>query len=62
VEVEMGVLEDAAVGKAKAFLSVNPPPADMVQRQRDFLTNQAGAVHLFRTRVSVRNVDPSAYP
>lgn len=61
VEVELGVLEDAAIAKAKSYLAINPPPPAMLANQRAFLTNQASRVHVFRTRVSVRNVDPSAY-
>jgi len=54
VELEIGVLEDAALAKAKAIPNLN--------RRYDYLTNQASRVHLFRVRVPVRNVDPNAYP
>ena len=44
---------DAVLAKAKAIPDLN--------RRYDYLTNQASKVHLFRLRVPVRNVDPSAY-
>jgi hypothetical protein len=53
VELELGILEDAVLAKAKAIPDLN--------RRYDYLTNQASKVHLFRLRVPVRNVDPSAY-
>ena len=54
VEIEMGVLEDRALQRAES-LSVSPPA------QASYLAQQAGAVHVFRQRVSIPNVDPSAY-
>lgn len=54
VEVELGVLEDATVAKARAF----PTAA----ARRNFLKDRANSVHVFRTRTSLRNVDPVAYP
>ena len=54
VEIEMGVLEDRALQRAES-LSVSPPA------QTNYLAQQAGAVHIFRQRVSIPNVDPSAY-
>lgn len=53
VELELGILENAVLAKAKAI-------SDLTRRY-DYLTNQASKVHLFRLRVPVRNVDPSAY-
>jgi len=53
VEVEFGVLEDATLAKARAY------PTALTRR--NFLTNQVNSVHVFRTRVSLRNVDPLAY-
>lgn len=61
VEVELGVLEDAAIAKAKAYLVINPPTPAMLASQRAYLTNQASRVHVFRTRLPVRNVDSTAY-
>jgi len=54
VEVELGVLEDAAIARARAF------PTAIARRK--FLQDQAASVHVFRTRTSLRNVDPVAYP
>ena len=54
VQIEMGVLEDRALQRAES-LSVSPPA------QTNYLMQQAGAVHIFRQRVSIPNVDPSAY-
>jgi hypothetical protein len=53
VEIEFGVLEDATLAKARAY------PTALTRR--NFLTNQVNSVHVFRTRVSLRNVDPLAY-
>jgi prepilin-type N-terminal cleavage/methylation domain-containing protein len=53
VEVEMGVLEPAVL---KRFNSIPDPIA-----RSNFLANHAGNVQLFRQRVAIRNVDPSAY-
>ena len=54
VQIEMGVLEDRALQRAES-LSVSPPA------QTNYLMQQAGAVHIFRQRVSIPNVDPSDY-
>ena len=53
VELEMGLLEDKVWQR---FQGLPTPTA-----QSNYLTNQAGRVHLFRSRVSIRNVDPVAY-
>lgn len=53
VEIELGVLEERALERAKSI-------SDSATRS-NFLAQQAGHVHLFRWRVPVRNVDPSAY-
>lgn len=54
VELELGVLERETLQR---YQSIPVPVA-----QQNFLYQQAGSVHLFRQRVSVRKVDPSAYP
>jgi len=54
VEIEMGVLEDRALQRADS-LNFNP------QVQSNYLSGAAGAVHVFRQRVTIPNVDPSAY-
>ena len=52
VEFELGVLENRVWERYQAL----PPAA-----QYNYLTNQAGKVHLFRQRVAIHNVDPKAY-
>ncbi len=54
VEIEMGVLEDRTLQRAES-LSASP------SAQASYLAQRAGAVHIFRQRVSIPNVDPSAY-
>ncbi len=53
VEFELGILETQIYERYKSI----PVPA----AQESFLQNQAGHVHIFRQRVSIRNVDPAAY-
>jgi hypothetical protein len=60
VEFELGILEDHAVNRAESLPNNSPfpPPND---RRTLFLQNQAGSLHVFRQRVTIPNVDPSAY-
>jgi hypothetical protein len=53
VEFELGILEERALARVKSI-------PDLVAR-RNYLKEQVGRVHIFRTRVPVRNVDPAAY-
>lgn len=53
VELELGVLEDAVLAKARAI-------PDLTART-NYLAQQVSRVHLFRLRVPVRNVDPTAF-
>ena len=53
VEVQIGVLEPAVL---KRYRSIPDPIA-----QANFLASHGGNVQLFRQRVAIRNVDPSAY-
>jgi type II secretory pathway pseudopilin PulG len=53
VEINLGVLEDRVLQRAE---SIGDPTA-----QAKYLAQQAGQVHVFRQRVWIRNVDPSAY-
>jgi hypothetical protein len=53
VEVNLGVLEDGILQRAESL----PPGAAQV----NYLSNHVGQVHLFRQRVLIRNVDPTAY-
>jgi hypothetical protein len=52
VEVQLGVLEDRTLQRAE---SLNDGA------KLNYLWNHAGQVHLFRQRVWIHNVDPSAY-
>ena len=54
VEVELGVLEDRALQRVGSL-------GGSFQAQSNYLAQQAGKVHLFRQRIPIRNVDPSAY-
>jgi type II secretory pathway component PulJ len=54
VEIELGVLEDRVLQRAQSL-------ADNATAQMTYLSNHVGQVHLFRQRVWIRNVDPSAY-
>ncbi len=53
VSIELGVLEDRAIQRAE---SIGNPVI-----QSNYLAQQAAKVHLFRQRIPIRNVDPSAY-
>jgi hypothetical protein len=53
VEFELGILEERILARVKSI-----PDATA---RRNYLQEQVGRVHIFRTRVPVRNVDPSAY-
>ena len=54
VEIEMGVLEDRTLQRAGSLGASTNALAG-------YLAQQAGAVHIFRQRVSIPNFDPSAY-
>jgi type II secretory pathway pseudopilin PulG len=54
VEIELGVLEDRALQRVESLNG-------SLQAQNNYLAQQAGKVHVFRQRVWIRNVDPSAY-
>ena len=56
VEIDLGVLEDRAIQRALSLPKVPPGWA-----QSNYLAGRAGQVHVFRQRVWIRNVDPSAY-
>src|SRR5260221_10877601 len=60
VEIEMGVLEDRTLQRAESLPNDIPAPSPN-DRRTLFLQGQAGQVHIFRERVSIQNVDPSAY-
>ena len=52
VQIELGTLEDRTLQHAEGLSGVN---------QSNYLANAAGQVHLFRQRVWIRNIDPTAY-
>jgi hypothetical protein len=54
VEIELGVLEDRTLQRAESL------GASQVL-QSNYLAGAAGKVHVFRQRVTIPNVDPSAY-
>jgi prepilin-type N-terminal cleavage/methylation domain-containing protein len=56
VEINLGVLEDRTLQRAESL--PNLPPA---WAQSNYLAGHVGQVHVFRQRVWIRNVDPSAY-
>jgi type II secretory pathway pseudopilin PulG len=60
VELELGVLENSTLSRAESLPNdlPQPPPND---RRTLFLKEQVGAVHLFRQRVTIPNVDTTAY-
>jgi hypothetical protein len=62
VEVQMGVLEDRAQQRAasRGIPGQIPDPV-LNAAQWQYLQGQAGRVHLFRQRVTIPNVDPTAY-
>jgi type II secretory pathway pseudopilin PulG len=55
VELELGVLEDQVLARASSL----PFPSAV---QSNYLAGQSGAVHVFRQRVTIPNVDRTAYP
>jgi len=61
VEIQMGVLEDRVQQRAasRGLPGQIPSPANPAQWQ--YLQSQAGRVHIFRQRVTIPNVDPTAY-
>ena len=62
VDIELGILEQKTVEKARGLAYNNAlPPWDPNQAQVRYISNQVGRVQLFRQRVSIRNVDPSVY-
>ncbi len=54
VEIQMGVLEDRILQRASSMAQGTPV-------EINYLSQQAGKVHLFRQRVNIPNVDPFAY-
>lgn len=61
VEVQVGVLEDRSLQRAESLGIAGTPPMN-VPAQWSYLQGQAGHVQLFRQRVTIPNLDPTAYP
>jgi type II secretory pathway pseudopilin PulG len=57
VEIELSVLEDRVWQRYKA---INDTPAESQARYL-YLSNNVGRIHLFRQRVALRDLDPTAY-
>lgn len=57
VEVELGILETRTL--QRYYSMTNSGPNTVAQ---NFLASHAGQVHIFRQRVPIRAVDPTAYP
>jgi type II secretory pathway component PulJ len=55
VEIQMSTLEDAVLRRAASF-------GGQGISQSNYLSQQVGRTHVFRQRVLLPNVDPSAYP
>ena len=53
VEIQLGVLEDRTLQRAESIPDSNT--------RSNYLAQHACQVHLFRQRIPIRNVDPSAY-
>jgi len=60
VELQLGVLEDRTLARAESLGIPGQPPSPGTI-QWSYLQNQSGKVHLFRQRVTIQNVDISAY-
>jgi type II secretory pathway pseudopilin PulG len=56
VDIELGVLEDRAIQRAESLPDNAPAWA-----RSNYLAQQAAKIHLFRQRIPIRNVDPSAH-
>lgn len=59
VELEMGVLEDRTLQRVASL--GDPISMGLNQAQSNYLSQQSGHVHMFRQRVTIPNVDPTAY-
>ncbi len=57
VEVELGILEDRALARYRSL----PTAGGTSSPAWIYLSNHVGQVHIFRQRVTIRNVNPAAY-
>lgn len=60
VELDLGVMEDTTLARAESLSIPGQYPWNS-PAQWQFLQNQSGRVHLFRQRVTIPNLDPTAY-
>lgn len=60
VEVQMATLEDRTMQRAESMGQPGQTPMS-VSVESNYLSGRAGAVHIFRQRVMIPQVDPSAY-
>jgi type II secretory pathway pseudopilin PulG len=56
VEVQLAALEDRTLQRAESLADLSP-----VFSRSNYLSGQSGKLHLFRQRVSISNVDPTAF-
>jgi hypothetical protein len=63
VELEVAFLETHVLDRYRGIAAgLNAPIPQAIQdAQRQFLSNHVANVHIFRQRIPIRNVDPSAY-
>lgn len=61
VELQMAVLEDRTLQRAESLGNGQPPSPNNDLAQWKYLEGQSGHVHLFRQRVTIPNVDTTAY-
>jgi hypothetical protein len=61
VEVQLGFLEDRTLLRALALGNNGEPPMENPALS-NYLSGQAGHIQLFRQRVTIPNMDSSAYP
>ena len=60
VEIEMATLEDRAMQRAESLGQPGQTPMNVLA-ESNYLSGRAGAVHIFRQRITIPQVDPSAY-
>ena len=60
VELQMGILEDRVLARASSFPALTVFPYHSTA-QSNYLSQQAGRVHVFRQQVTIPNLDPTAY-
>ena len=60
VELQLGVIEDRALQRAESLPNYSPA-AQPNDRRTAYLQGLSGNVHLFRQRVTIPNLDPTAY-